>query len=181
MTDTTIAPSANEAVWHAAGAALYDGDIDRFLAHWQPDGRYEVAYPIAGMPSIVAGHDQLRELFAGFAALTNWVRVADVRFHATVDPDVAFVEERMTAELHDGSALRERPLHARHLPRRAHRGDLRVLRRARARGHAAPPRGGVMSVTGRNPRRAVADHPLLRPGSPSHREGLACRTLTRSW
>ena len=104
MTDTTIAPSANEAVWHAAGAALYDGDIDRFLAHWQPDGRYEVAYPIAGMPSIVAGHDQLRGLFAGFAAFTNWVRVADVRFHATVDHDVAFVEERMTAELHDGSA-----------------------------------------------------------------------------
>ena len=78
MTDTTIAPSANEAVWHAAGAALYDGDIDSFLAHWQPDGRYEVAYPIAGMPSIVAGHDQLRGLFAGFAALANWVRVADV-------------------------------------------------------------------------------------------------------
>ena len=50
MTDTTIAPSANEAVWHAAGAALYGGDIDTFLAHWQPDGRYEVAYPIAGMP-----------------------------------------------------------------------------------------------------------------------------------
>jgi ketosteroid isomerase-like protein len=26
-----------------------------------------------------------------------------VRFHATDDPEVAFVEERMTAELHDGS------------------------------------------------------------------------------
>jgi len=103
MTDTTIAPSANEAVWHAAGAALYGGDLDAFLAHWQPDGRYEVAYPIAGMASIVAGRDQLRELFAGFGALTAWIRVDDVRFHATADPDVAFVEEHMTAELYDGS------------------------------------------------------------------------------
>jgi ketosteroid isomerase-like protein len=103
MTDTTIAPSAHEAVWHAAGAALYGGDLDAFLGYWQPDGRYEVAYPIAGMPSVVAGRDQLRELFAGFAALTAWIRVDDVRFHATDDPEVAFVEERMTAELHDGS------------------------------------------------------------------------------
>jgi ketosteroid isomerase-like protein len=103
MTDITIAPSANEAVWHAAGAALYAGDVETFLTHWQPDGRYEVAYPIAGMPSAVEGHDRLRELFAGFAALTAWIRVDDVRFHATADPAVAFVEERMTAELHDGS------------------------------------------------------------------------------
>jgi ketosteroid isomerase-like protein len=56
------------------------------------------------MPSVVADRDQLRELFAGFAALTAWIRVDDVRFHATADPDVAFVEEHMTAELHDGSA-----------------------------------------------------------------------------
>jgi ketosteroid isomerase-like protein len=55
------------------------------------------------MPSVVAGHDQLRELFAGFAALTARIRVDDVRFQATADPEVAFVEERMTAELHDGS------------------------------------------------------------------------------
>ena len=103
MTDITIAPSANQVVWHAAGAALYGGDRDAFLAHWQPDGRYEVAYPIAGMPSVVAGRDQLCELFAGFAALTAWIRVDDVRYHATADPEVAFVEERMTAELHDGS------------------------------------------------------------------------------
>jgi ketosteroid isomerase-like protein len=103
MTDITIAPSANEAVWHAAGAALYAGDVETFLTHWQPDGRYEVAYPIAGTPSAVEGHDRLRELFAGFAALTAWIRVDEVRFHATADPDLAFVEERMTAELHDGS------------------------------------------------------------------------------
>jgi ketosteroid isomerase-like protein len=103
MTTPTIAPTANETVWHAAGAALYAGDVDTFLGHWQPDGRYEVAYPVAGLPPAVDGHAGLRELFRGFASLTTWIRVDDVRFHATADPDVAFVEERMTAGLLDGS------------------------------------------------------------------------------
>ena len=61
-----------------------------------------MAYPVAGLPAVVEGHEQLRELFAGFAALAAWIGVDDVRFHATADPDVAFVEEHMTAELHDG-------------------------------------------------------------------------------
>jgi ketosteroid isomerase-like protein len=58
---------------------------------------------VAGLPSVVAGHDALRELFAGFTSLAASIRVDDVRFHATADPDVAFVEEHMTAELLDGS------------------------------------------------------------------------------
>jgi ketosteroid isomerase-like protein len=102
MTSTTITTSANEAVWHSSGAALYAGDIDSFLAYWQADGRYEVAYPIAGLPAAVEGHDALRELFMGFGSLTDWIRVQDVRFHATADPDVAFVEEHMSAQLKDG-------------------------------------------------------------------------------
>jgi ketosteroid isomerase-like protein len=102
MTSSTVTPTANETVWRASGAALYAGDIDVFLSHWQPDGRYEVAYPVAGMPPVVAGHAALRELFSGFASMAAWIRVDDVRFHATAEPDVAFVEERMTAELHDG-------------------------------------------------------------------------------
>jgi ketosteroid isomerase-like protein len=103
MPRPTTVPTANEAVWHASGAALYAGDIDGFLTHWQPDGRYEVAYPVSGVPPVVAGRDGLRALFAGFGSAAAWIRVDDVRFHATADPDVAFVEERMTAELHDGS------------------------------------------------------------------------------
>jgi ketosteroid isomerase-like protein len=102
MTSSTIAPSANEAAWHAAGAALYAGDIEASLAYWQPDGRYEVAYPVAGLPPVVEGHDALRQVFAGFASLADWIRVQDVRFHATADPDVAFVEEHMSAQLKDG-------------------------------------------------------------------------------
>src|SRR3954447_10448229 len=104
MTNTTITASSNEAVWHASGAALYAGDIDSFLAYWQPDGRYEVPYPIAGLPPAVEGHEALRQIFTGFGSLTDWIRVEDVRFHATADPDVAFVEEHMSAQLKDGAS-----------------------------------------------------------------------------
>jgi ketosteroid isomerase-like protein len=100
MSNITI---TNESAWHASAAALYTGDIDEFLAYWKPDGRYEVAYPVAGLPPVVSGHAALRELFTGFSALAAWIRVDDVRFHATDDPDVAFVEEHMSAELHDGT------------------------------------------------------------------------------
>jgi ketosteroid isomerase-like protein len=100
---TTTAATVNEAVWRAAGAALYAADIDEFLTYWQPDGSYEVAYPVAGLPPLVRGHAELRELFAGVGAMAASIRVDDVRFHATTDPDVAFVEEHMTAQLHDGS------------------------------------------------------------------------------
>jgi ketosteroid isomerase-like protein len=94
--------TTNELTWHAAGAALYAGDIDTFLGHWQPDGRYEVAYPIAPFPPAVTGHRELAMLFSAFGAHASEIRVDGVRFHQTVDPDVAFVEEHMTAELRDG-------------------------------------------------------------------------------
>jgi ketosteroid isomerase-like protein len=103
MNPITTIPTANEAVWHASGAALYAGDIDTFIEHWQPDGRYAVAYPVAGLPAVVEGHAALRGLFSGFSSFATSIRVDDVRFHATADPDVAFVEEHMTAVLHDGS------------------------------------------------------------------------------
>jgi ketosteroid isomerase-like protein len=102
MSNATTITTTNEAAWHASGAALYAGDIDTFLTHWQPDGRYEVAYPVAGIPPVVEGHGALRELFTGFGMLAASIRVDDVRFHQTADPDIAFVEEHMTAELHDG-------------------------------------------------------------------------------
>jgi ketosteroid isomerase-like protein len=96
--------TANELTWHAAGAALYAGDIDTFLDHWQPDGRYEVAYPIAPFPAAATGHRELAMLFGTFGAHASEIRVDSVRFHQTADPDVAFVEERMTAELRDGGS-----------------------------------------------------------------------------
>jgi len=102
MTITT-SPITNASVWHASSAALYAGEVDAFLEHWCPDGRYAVAYPVPGVPAVVEGRDDLRVLFCGFASMAVWIRVADVRFHATANPGVAFVEQHMTAQLHDGS------------------------------------------------------------------------------
>ena len=103
MNPITTIPTANEAVWHASGAALYTGDIDTFLGHWQPDGRYEVAYPVAGLPAVSRATRRCASCSPASAASPRSIRVENVRFHATADPDVAFVEEHMTAELHDGS------------------------------------------------------------------------------
>jgi ketosteroid isomerase-like protein len=102
-TDLATARARNEATWRAAAVALYAGDIEEFLAHWTADPRYSVAYPVDGIPPSVEGRDQFRALFGGFGAATTGIEVHDVRFHQTDDPDVALVEERMVADLVDGS------------------------------------------------------------------------------
>lgn len=101
-TDLAIARERNEAVWRQAGAQLYARRIGEFLAYWHEDARYEVAYPVTGFPAVVEGRAALGELFAGFMAMAERIEVTDVRFHQTDDPDVAFVEERMVAELVGG-------------------------------------------------------------------------------
>jgi len=60
------------------------------------------------MPAAVQGHDALRALFGGFGAAAASIEVQDVTFHQTEDPNVAIVEEQMTAVLHDGSHYENR-------------------------------------------------------------------------
>jgi ketosteroid isomerase-like protein len=96
------ARARNESTWRAAAIALYAGNVEQFLTHWTDSPRYTVAYPIDGVPAVVEGRDQFRSLFGGFAAAASTIAVHDVRFHQTDDPQVAIVEERMTAELHNG-------------------------------------------------------------------------------
>jgi ketosteroid isomerase-like protein len=98
----------NKAVWDQAARALYAGRIDEYVAYWQPDGRYEVAYPIGGLPAVVEGHQAIEQLFRAFGTAASSIAVHDVRFHQTDDPDVAFVEERMVAELRDGGRYENR-------------------------------------------------------------------------
>ena len=109
---TMVSPSAarvrNQRVWTESAERLYSGRIDEFLELWREDGRYEVAYPIAGFPAAVEGREALGALFAGFGAAARSIAVHEVRFHQTDDPDVAFVEERMVAELHDGGRYENR-------------------------------------------------------------------------
>jgi ketosteroid isomerase-like protein len=109
MTGTIPAPTVlatararNESVWRAASTALYSGDIDGFLTYWTDSPRYAVAYPTDGVPAVVEGRDQFRALFGGLAAAASAIAVHDVRFHQTDDPEIAIVEERMLAELHNG-------------------------------------------------------------------------------
>jgi ketosteroid isomerase-like protein len=96
------ARARNESTWRAAAIALYAGDIEQFLTHWTESPRYAVAYPLPGVPAVVEGRDQFRELFGAMTAAAASVEVHDVRFHQTDDPQVAIVEERMVAELHNG-------------------------------------------------------------------------------
>jgi ketosteroid isomerase-like protein len=101
-TDLVTARLRNQQVWSESSRLLYAGRIEEFLRYWAPDARYEVAYPVAGMPSVVQGHEQLRAMFGGFGAAAAAIDVHDVVFHQTDDPQVAIVQERMVAELHGG-------------------------------------------------------------------------------
>lgn len=104
MTTATTTRERNEAVWNQSSALLYDKRLEEFLAYWHDDARYEVAYPVEGFPPVVEGRAALGELFAGFAAVAERIGVHDVRFHQTDDPNVAFVEECMTADLVNGGS-----------------------------------------------------------------------------
>jgi uncharacterized protein (TIGR02246 family) len=98
----------NETVWKESAEALHARRIDDYMTYWAPDGRYEVAYPVDGMPAAVQGRTQIRGLFEAFASVATHIEVHDVRFHQTDDPDVAFVEERMVIDLTDGGRYENR-------------------------------------------------------------------------
>ena len=107
-TDPAAARKRNQAVWKQSSQALYAQRIDEFVAFWQEDGSYEVAYPIEGMPPRVEGREALAQVFQGFAAAAERIEVHDVSFHQTDDPDVAIVEERMVIDLADGGRYENR-------------------------------------------------------------------------
>ena len=107
-TDPAAARERNQAVWKQSSQALYAQRIDEFVAFWQEDGSYEVAYPIEGMPPRVEGREALVQVFQGFAAAAERIEVHDVSFHQTDDPDVAIVEERMVIDLADGGRYENR-------------------------------------------------------------------------
>lgn len=108
VTTTATAPGLasarrhNLSVWTESAHHMYAGRVDEFLACWTSDATYTVAYPVAGLPPSVTGHEALRAVFGGLTSLAREIHVHDVRFHQTDDPDVVFVEERMIAVLHNG-------------------------------------------------------------------------------
>ena len=56
-----LARARNESAFRASAIAMYRGDIEEFVRHWTSDGRYEVAYPVTGLPAVVEGRDELRQ------------------------------------------------------------------------------------------------------------------------
>ena len=108
ITDLRVARRRNEQTWRESCRLLYSGRIEEFLTFWTPDARYEVAYPVAGMPALLQGHDALRAVFGAFGAASTSIEVENVTFHQTDDPNVAIIEERMTAALVDGGRYQNR-------------------------------------------------------------------------
>jgi ketosteroid isomerase-like protein len=101
--DIAAARERNEAIWNEASALLFAKRIDEFVAFWQEDARYEVAYPIPGMPAVLEGREMLAEALTGLLSAAERVDVHDIRFHQTDDPNVAFVEERWDVDLTGGA------------------------------------------------------------------------------
>lgn len=98
----------NRSLWDEWHARIDDGRLADAFELWTEDGHYEVVYPVEGMPAVVEGREALVAVFGGFAqAMTTWGR-ENVRFHQTLDPDVAIVEYTMRAELVDGSVYDNR-------------------------------------------------------------------------
>src|SRR3954454_9099135 len=98
----------NETLWNDWHELIAAGRVADAFDLWTEDGRYQVVYPVEGMPPVVEGRDALMAVFGGLAeAMTSPAR-EDARFHQTLDPDGAIVEYRMRAELVDGSVYDNR-------------------------------------------------------------------------
>lgn len=108
VSDLAAARARNEDVWRRSSELLYSGQIDEYMSHWCDDADYEAALPVAGLPAVIAGRQALHAAFSGLVASARSIAVHDVRFHQTDDPDVAIIEERMAAELADGSGYENR-------------------------------------------------------------------------
>jgi len=100
--DLPAARARNLQTWTESARLLYARRIEEFLEYWTEDAGYEAALPVPGLPSTICGKQALRAAFGALASSAAAIRVDDVVFHQTDDPDVAIVEERMTAELTDG-------------------------------------------------------------------------------
>jgi ketosteroid isomerase-like protein len=105
---STSARTRNEEAWRRSSELLYARRIDEFVQTWCPDGRYEAALPVPGLPAVISGRADLHAAFTGLVSAAESISVHDVRFSQTDDPDVCFIEERMHAALADGSSYANR-------------------------------------------------------------------------
>jgi ketosteroid isomerase-like protein len=102
------ARQSNEALWNEWHELVAAGRVEDAFDLWAEDGRYEVVYPIEGMPPVVEGREALAGLFAGFAQAMTAIERTEISFHQTLDPDVAIAEYRLIADVVDGSTYDNR-------------------------------------------------------------------------
>jgi hypothetical protein len=148
LSELALAHERNEGLLGRGARSYYAKRVEDALAHWHEDARWEAAYTVTGLPGVVEVRAALTEMIAGLVAIAERVEVHDVRFNQTDDPDVAFIEERMTLDL-GRWALREPHRHAGDVSGRPDRRHARVLGAARERGAPAPAGGGGMIDEGR--------------------------------
>ena len=107
-TDIAAARARNLRTWTESARLLYARRIEEFLEYWTEDAAYEAALPVPGLPTTISGKSALRAAFGALVSSAASIGVDNVVFHQTDDPDVAIVEERMTAQLHDGWVYQNR-------------------------------------------------------------------------
>jgi hypothetical protein len=69
---------------------------------FQPDCRFEVAYPLPPLPAVLRGRDELVGFVGALAGAVGDVHIDRESMHQTVDPDVVITEHRLSVELLDG-------------------------------------------------------------------------------
>jgi ketosteroid isomerase-like protein len=98
----------NETLWNDWHDHIAAGRVEEAFELWADDGRYQVVYPIEGMPPVIEGREALHAVFSGFAAALSNVDRSEVRFHQTLDPEVAIAEYRLRADVVDGTTYDNR-------------------------------------------------------------------------
>jgi ketosteroid isomerase-like protein len=66
---------------------------------FQPDCRFEVAYPMPPLPAVLHGREELVGFIGAMADAVGDVRIDREALHHTVDPDVVITEHRLSVDL----------------------------------------------------------------------------------
>ncbi|MEV4510992.1 nuclear transport factor 2 family protein [Dactylosporangium sp. NPDC049525] len=99
LTDTRVRNTELIAQYNALFAAKRFADWSLLF---QPDCRFEVAYPLPPLPAVLHGRDELVGFIGALAEAVGDVRIDRQSTHHTIDPDVVITEHRLSVELLGG-------------------------------------------------------------------------------
>lgn len=84
--------SSPGAVFAAATAAIFNGDLDGWLARCRDDVVLEFPYAPTGRPQRVEGKPAAEDYLKAVVGQVQFERITRQHVHQTVDPDTAIVE-----------------------------------------------------------------------------------------